>query len=276
MDSADLEELRALRARAYGPAPDIADDPVALRRLAELEAASRTPPPPVPSPDPPEPARPAQPLSEQALSEQPLPEQQATAAASIAPPRPPQPLPDPAVIVTDSAPPPLRPAERRWFLSRGFAVLWAASLVAVAAIVAVVTFAMTWVTPIALHANAGRIATLSPVPDFSWPTGLFGGNPPTGNGYEFRGLTVMSTKGLGLGASDQDCLVATPTSGIQSDTEGVSGPIWYGCGAGGFPATVQLSVDDQSPKELRAVVPAGGAVQFVLDGDQLVVFSDAK
>ncbi|WP_417561651.1 hypothetical protein [Microbacterium sp.] len=271
MDSADLEELRALRVRAYGPAPDIADDPVAVKRLAELEAASRTPAPSAPSPP-----RSAPPLPAPSLPEQAVPERAAPAATSIAPPGPPPPLPAPAVIVTDSAPPPVRPAARRWYLSRGFAVLWAASLVAVAAIVAVVTFAMTWVTPIALHANAGRIATLSPVPDFSWPTGLFGGNPPTGNGYEFHGLTVMSTKGLGFGTSDADCLIATDTSGIQSDPEGVSGPIWYGCGAGDFPATVQLSVDDQSPKELRDVVPEGRAVQFVLDGDQLVVFSDAN
>lgn len=37
---ADLE-LRTLRARAYGPHPDIADDPVALARLTELETARR-------------------------------------------------------------------------------------------------------------------------------------------------------------------------------------------------------------------------------------------
>lgn len=37
------DELRVLRARAYGPAADIADDPAALRRLAELEALARDP-----------------------------------------------------------------------------------------------------------------------------------------------------------------------------------------------------------------------------------------
>jgi len=38
--SAEVErELRALRARAYGPTPDIQDDPVALARLSELESA---------------------------------------------------------------------------------------------------------------------------------------------------------------------------------------------------------------------------------------------
>ena len=40
MDTAALEELRALRARAYGPDADIAQDPAAVRRLRELEALS--------------------------------------------------------------------------------------------------------------------------------------------------------------------------------------------------------------------------------------------
>ena len=47
--SPDLErELRDLRARAYGPDSDIQDDPVALARLAELEARrARGAPPPL-------------------------------------------------------------------------------------------------------------------------------------------------------------------------------------------------------------------------------------
>ena len=37
MDTAALDELRALRARAYGPHADIDQDPAAMRRLSELE-----------------------------------------------------------------------------------------------------------------------------------------------------------------------------------------------------------------------------------------------
>ena len=40
MDTAALEELRALRARAYGPYADIELDPRAVQRLRELEAQS--------------------------------------------------------------------------------------------------------------------------------------------------------------------------------------------------------------------------------------------
>lgn len=40
MDSAALDELRALRARAYGPHADIELDAAAVQRLRELEAQS--------------------------------------------------------------------------------------------------------------------------------------------------------------------------------------------------------------------------------------------
>ena len=47
MDTATLDELRALRARAYGPSADIDQDPAAVRRLHELEAGRK----PLGSPD---------------------------------------------------------------------------------------------------------------------------------------------------------------------------------------------------------------------------------
>src|SRR3954451_4697205 len=46
MDAVERDELRALRARAYGPAADIHDDPAALRRLQELEPRASAPAPP--------------------------------------------------------------------------------------------------------------------------------------------------------------------------------------------------------------------------------------
>jgi hypothetical protein len=44
MDAATLEELRVLRARAYGPHADIDQDPAAMQRLQELTAAAATGP----------------------------------------------------------------------------------------------------------------------------------------------------------------------------------------------------------------------------------------
>lgn len=49
MDAATRAELDALRLRAYGPAADIAHDPQALTRLAELEELARPPVPVRPS-----------------------------------------------------------------------------------------------------------------------------------------------------------------------------------------------------------------------------------
>src|SRR5690606_7508521 len=46
MDTERVDELDVLRARAYGPAADIDDDPAAIRRLEELEAR-RTPRAPI-------------------------------------------------------------------------------------------------------------------------------------------------------------------------------------------------------------------------------------
>lgn len=40
-EGSTTDELRALRARAYGPHADIAEDPAALRRLHELEERAR-------------------------------------------------------------------------------------------------------------------------------------------------------------------------------------------------------------------------------------------
>ena len=45
MDHEWSDELRMLRARAYGPAADILDDPDALARLRELEDRAQTPTP---------------------------------------------------------------------------------------------------------------------------------------------------------------------------------------------------------------------------------------
>ncbi len=280
MDDADLDELRMLRARAYGPTGDIADDPRALRRLRELEAAAR------------ETARDARRAADTTS-----PVGGATAAseatvrddAPLAPhPGPPPPLPAgvpgvrlpaPTVIavggtVAASPTPPARFAPRRWFLSRGLAVLWVVSLIAVAALAAGMAFAAEWIAPIARHGEVRQIATLSPDPDFSWPEEF--GALDTVMGFTFHGLTIGTTKtSLFTGTQTRSpCLIAFAAP-VPGDTESLGRP-FGGCGAGAFPATVQLVVDDTMPQDLRDVVPDGTALQFVLDGDRIGVFSDAR
>ncbi|QAY58979.1 hypothetical protein ET475_02525 [Microbacterium protaetiae] len=284
MDDVDLEELRMLRARAYGPSADIRTDPAAQRRLNQLEAAARSAPPAVVSatplggaasgrPGPPPPLPPG-------LST-PTPARGTTTPARLA---------EPTVTVAGGAAaassgpsarqrrtaPAAGPAPRRWFLSRGFAWLWLASLVAVGAVAAGVAFAAFWVAPVMRHVDAQQIATLSPDPDFPWIDALQSAAGDDSVGFTFHGLSLVQadTNLFGLGSAGSPCLVAYPTASATDDS--ISGPFFSGCAAGAFPATVQLTADTTMPAELLDAVGEGTALQFVLDGDRVGVFSDAK
>jgi hypothetical protein len=254
MDDAGRDELRMLRARAYGPSADIEDDGAALRRLRELEARERS--------------------ARTVVSA-------AGADHAELPPRPPVPPPPaprlPPVLPagpTNAGPVVPRTPRRRWLLSRGLAVLWVVSLVAVAAIAAGTAWASSWVARVVVHTDARQIATLDPDGDVKFPEGMFGDGRPDVIGYEFRGLTIMrAPRGLQPGG-DAPCLIAVASAGIE-ETGGIDGPLFSGCGAGGFPATVQFLVVPESPAELRSTLPVGSAIQFVLDGDRVGVFSDA-
>jgi hypothetical protein len=268
MDSVVRDELRMLRARAYGPSPDIGDDPTALHRLHALEAEERAAHAAAGliAAGPPN-ARAASPGAPPPLP--PLPPLPTTAASRPAP-----------VVVAAGAPPvsaaPVRMPPRRWFLSRGLAMLWVASLVGVAAIAAGTTFAAGWIAPIAAHAPSRQIATLTPEPGFTWPERLFGSTQSDTLGFSFRGMTIIrAPRGMvGFGA-DAPCLIAVASAQLQGEGAGIDGPIYSGCGAGSFPATLQFLIDSNAPAELRSTLPGGTAVQFVLDGDRLGVFSDA-
>jgi hypothetical protein len=68
-----------------------------------------------------------------------------------------------------------------------------------------------------------------------------------------------------------------PSADIGNDPAAlpsINGPVYYGCRAGGFPATVQLDVDATTPSALRDRVAKGSALLFVLDHELVGVFSD--
>lgn len=288
MDSAVRDELRMLRARAYGPSPDIEGDPTAVHRLHALEAEERAAQaaadvipagpherpaaaPGTPPAQPPLPPLPAMAASRLAAA-------RLTAPVVVAAGAPPA---SARVVVAAGAPPasaaPVRMPPRRWFLSRGLGMLWVASLVAVAAIAAGTTFAAGWIAPIAVHVESRQIATLTPEPGFTWPDQLFGSAQSGALGFSFRGMTIMrAPRGMVSFGVDAPCLIAVATARLQEEGAGIDGPIYSGCGAGSFPATLQFLIDPSSPAELRSTLPVGSAVQFVLDGDRLGVFSDAR
>jgi len=265
MDTATRDELRALRARAYGPTADIHHDPVAVQRLHELEAmkgaAARTPAvgvstaPPADSPDEPRSAW-------EALS---------------------APQPDPSVVSTELPPAddldsdrlsPTAPASRTR-IPRRTRLLWASSVVATAAIAAGVTYALTSVAPVAASSGAPQIATLEPTSTVKIPAGWFGAGPSS-VAFEFYGLTLFETTG-GFAASGNDCfaVIATdqlPAEDAATSTWSIDGNVYSGCRVGDFPATAQLAIDSGVPQELRDRFPSGTALQFVYDGERIGVF----
>ncbi|MET2011530.1 hypothetical protein ABXJ56_08285 [Microbacterium chocolatum] len=266
MKPAVRAELEALRLRAYGPAPDIAEDPAALRRLAELESWARH----------------RKPGPEPEFDEESGPE--AAAAASARTVAEEESSEEKAAPVSNTESPPERPrsftaalgrlSPRR--LPRVAWVAWTASLIAVAALAAVITYGLVNIAPVAVSQGARQIATLEPDPSLRVPTGWFGAGASS-HAYRFFGLTLFETTQGMYGSTSGECLTMVLSSDLPADEESVrdgfstAGPIYSGCRVGSFPATISVGVDSTSPLELRAQFP-GASLQFIKDGDRIGVF----
>lgn len=282
------DELRALRERAYGPAADIHDDPVALARLHELEDAARIPagepataPPALSSPatdasprattagtDSVEAALPAGGPAPAALPA-------ASAPAPIAPgreaPDPETPAgDDPSVAETAGRGIPDSPdvtdettdaSPRRPWWRRRIPVLWAGSVVVALLLGVGLTLGVQ-------AAESGRIATLALDPEGEWPSDMFGSEPPDRMVFEeFHGLRVMAfSQAFGMG-DVQTCMYI-----MSADQMGIGAS---GCGPDAFPATASLQVLAGGPRELLDAFETGTSLQFVLDGDRVHVYARA-
>jgi hypothetical protein len=244
VDDGSIAELRRLQLRAYAPDGDIQDDEAALRRLDELEHLRRA----------------------AALSP-------ATDALDLSPavdasPGGDEDLESPAAAPAESHAP-ARGHRRRWW-----ALLWAASLIVVAAVVGATALSAAPRAPLA--AGAHYVATLAEDPDFSWPTFL---GDPQGDATGFRdflGLTAVMVDGDLWGSRADKCLLLLTTEHVQPDTESYNGQIFSGCGAGAFPATVEMLVAADAPAPLFQRFPEGTALQFVLDGSRVDVYADSE
>jgi hypothetical protein len=290
MDTATRDELRALRARAYGPSADIHQDPAALRRLHELEARQR----PGAESDraavvhtvavPAEPESGAESLEAVAQAEPAPPRVAASQPAStrhIDEGHAESPADEHVVATTDETPTSPDPAEPKQRLRTRTRLLWALSVVVVAAVAAGVTYAVTSMAPVSVSSGAEQIATLEPDSLVHVPTGWFGAGPSSA-AYQYYGLTLFEAAGgFSSAGNGTQCFTIVATEQLPADDAdpnswSMNGPIYSGCRVGPFPATVQFAIDSNSPEELRARFPDGSALQFVRDGDRIGVFHSGE
>lgn len=254
MDDDVREELRSLRARAYGPDADIATDPSAVQRLRELEELDRRPPAP---PERADADRPPGPVGSDAEV----------------------PASDPSDEF-DASDDETAPNRRPLLRSRRSVWIAAAALAGVAVVASVATAVGTSFTAVDRTAGIAQVDALTPAPDLQIDfAGYLGFDPEQTRGYaDYYGLTAFAgPTQIDSEGNRAECLLLSDTDDMNGSDSGArsSGVRSGGCGAGPFPATVEFIVTPSFPAEFRARFPVGSAVQFVLDGDDVGVFSDA-
>lgn len=258
-------ELRALRARAYGPDADILRDPVAYDRLHELEQQLRT------EQRGPEHSE----TSEGAASAVSGPGGGTSAGASAAagaddPESAGTAVPgsdEPASESDDRAT--WSPLTRVPPLARAF---WLVSVMAAAALAASVTWGLASIPVISEGSGARQIAALDPDPSATAPP--FGAPETPSTGFQFAGYTLITVINSSDGVESK-CLVVFRSEDVDEESGFPNGPTYYGCGAGTFPPTASLQIHAGSPAEALERFGEGAALQFVLDGDRVGVFVDS-
>ncbi|HEX5858878.1 MAG TPA: hypothetical protein VFY91_12295 [Microbacterium sp.] len=258
MDEGAEAELQRLRARAYGPGADIQKDPLALRRLNELERLRSADDPP---------------SSEEASEDDGIgaDESLQTTAGENGVDHEPEadPREDEDAPAEDGAP--AKP--RRRIGTKWVAAIWVVSLIVVALIAAATTRAA--VPPAPLVTGARHIATLQESPAFVWPQFL-GEEPPDSRGFEeFYGLTPVAADFSFTAGSTDTCIALVPSAQLAPESRPNLLQSIPGCGAGAFTATVQIVVRGELPPQLLSGFPEGTALQFVLDGSRVHVYSAA-
>jgi len=260
------QELRGLRARAYGPDADISGDERALRRLHDLESRRSITLSDAGSRD----ADAARGDSRgMVVGDRVLPAEQGGAGASG-----PDEAQDPSVRertgirgadVDDTAAPTSSARKPRPFLTRPVVWAWGGSLAVTAAGAAVAASVVTAAVapPAPMVPGARHEATLSLDDSFSWP-GMF--EDGTGEFFTaYDGYVPISTTIF----QEQACLMLYQADGIDPDSSTYRGNSYFGCGGGGFPPSVVV-VDGAT-----GAADGGRALQFVLNGSVVEVYSDA-
>lgn len=267
MDIAADEELRALRARAYGPTADIAHDHTAIQRLQELESRrARTE------------IEPTNVVTSTSVADS------ITSAELPSPPandRPPdQPTMDdaPEAVSPDSGAAKRASAERTHGRRT---TLWIMSVVVSSALAATITYALTTISPVSVSSGVPQVATLEPSAAVPVPADWLGAGEKSPV-FDFYGYTLFTDESDLYPAPYTGCLIVVRTDQVPTE-EGFDPSSWTfegeqysGCGIGAFPAVVEVPFGENMPDELRARFPSGRALQFVLDDDRVGVFLDSQ
>lgn len=258
MDNATDDELRQLRARAYGPTADIAQDHKAIQRLQELEARSTT-------------IESGSVVTSDSIS---------SAATSVELPTPDDRLLDPPdVEVSPERVAVVQEVAER--TRRRRKMLWIGSVVASSALAATVTYAATAISPVSASSGAPQVAALDPSGAVAVPAGWLGADE-TASVFDFYGLTLFTAESDSYPEPYSGCLIVVRTDQVPAEESfdpsswSFSGEQYSGCSVGAFPAVAEVPFGDNVPDELSARFPSGRALQFLLDGDRVGVFLDSK
>ncbi|WP_438353028.1 hypothetical protein [Microbacterium sp. CJ88] len=266
MTATELEELRVLRERAYGPDADIHDDADALQRLRQLEESAR--PSVEATPSAPEPATTPDEAADTSSTED------ATGVPEVA-----------GEEDEASAPPvPARRLARAIAFARstrgGRILAGAAILVVVLVVAATALTVVQRVQTAPLAPNAEQVVRLGVDANFAAPKFLDGARPDGGQllGYrEYGGLraVLIPHGGFWYGPGTGVCVVVMQAADVAASTDNsFPGSIWGGCAAGAFPATAQFVVTADASEEVRSMFPIGTALQFIYDNNtgEVVLF----
>ncbi|MFK0402723.1 hypothetical protein ACIQTT_10365 [Microbacterium sp. NPDC090225] len=251
----DDDELRALRARAYGRDADIDGDPAALARLRALEAD----------------AVPVGVMPQRAVEPSPVAEV-AVVPPPAAPPAAPEDIDAPPRADDASAEPehPSPSRLRTLFTPRPSAPwLWLG-----AACIALAAFGSAAIAVAVRSADPRLVAEIAVDPDASWPESFGETGPDFALFEEFAGLTIVrGLEWLPTDESDASCIVAIDTTELLNDSGGFQIAGWA-CEAGSFPATLRFEVSPSQPQELRDRFGDGTGLELIMRGDRIEVFAD--
>lgn len=260
------DELRALRARAYGRDADIDGDPAAIARLRALEAQAAPAALVVTAPVREVPVVsvvPAPPVEEAATDAAP---DEFGRSGEL-----PRTGELPAIDAENAEPEHPSPSRPRTLFTPRPSAPW---LWLGAACIALAAFGSAVVVSAVRSADPRLVAEIAVDPDASWPESFGEKGPDAALFEEFAGLTIArGVEWLSFDESDAMCIVAIDTEELLGDSGGFQIAAW-GCDAGSFPPVIRIEVTSAQPQALRDRFGDGTGLELIMRGDHIEVFAD--